>query len=60
MDFEKERASLVIQRDNAFAGYHQAIGALAMLDEVIASQKALSVADIQRALDDGSATIEEL
>lgn len=40
MDLEKERASLTAQRDNAYMVYQQAIGALALLDAIVKSQKA--------------------
>lgn len=39
MDFKKERANLIAQRDNAFAVYHQAIGALTLIDILINEPK---------------------
>lgn len=62
MDFETERTNLIAQRDNAYMVYQQAIGAIALLDAIIASQpaKELSVEAIQNAINDGSATIEAL
>jgi len=52
MDLQKERASLVAQRDNAFAVYHQAIGAISLLDALIAEQPedALTVEDVGKLL----------
>ncbi len=43
MDLKKEREQLVAQRDNAFAVYHQAIGAIALLDVLIGAEEEKSL-----------------
>lgn len=50
MDLLKERDSLLAQRDNAYAVYQQSIGALALLDVLIAEEekKALTVEDLEQ------------
>lgn len=50
MDLQKERINLVTQRDNAFAVYHQAIGALSLLDALVAempNKSSLTIEDLE-------------
>ena len=39
MNLRKERENLIAQRDNAFAIYHQTIGAISLLDALIKEQE---------------------
>ena len=39
MDLKQERQNLIAQRDNAWAVYHQAIGALTLIDALIQEQQ---------------------
>jgi hypothetical protein len=38
MDLKKEKESLISQRDNAFAVYQQTIGAIALIDALLAEE----------------------
>jgi hypothetical protein len=49
MDLAKERQSLVAQRDNAWAVYHQAIGAIAFIDAMQESQKSMTLGELGEA-----------
>ena len=40
MDLNKERVNLIVQRDNAYAAYHQSLGAIALLDELLKEEHA--------------------
>ena len=59
MDLQAERQQLIAQRDNAFAVYHQAVGAIQLIDHLIAQQEqpALTLPELKEAL--GAAEIGE-
>ena len=52
MDLNQERAGLIAQRDNAYAVYQQAIGAIAFIDALLESQKknSLTLSEVKDAL----------
>jgi len=59
MDLKKERQNLIAQRDNAFSVYHQTIGAIALLDLLIAEQeeKGITLEELREMT--GAVSIEE-
>ena len=50
MDLAKERQSLVAQRDNALAVYHQAVGAISFIDAMLESQKSMTIGELGEVL----------
>lgn len=61
MDFKKEREGLISQRDNAFAIFQQAIGAITLLDAIIAEEerKSLTVNELEELVGAKLASIEK-
>lgn len=49
MDLKQERASLIAQRDNALSVFNQAVGAISLIDALLAEAK-----------EEGAPTEEEL
>ena len=63
-DLKKQREGIVQQKDNAFAVYQQAVGALALLDHFISqleqpAKDALSLHELASALGADSAELVE-
>lgn len=63
-DLKKQREGIVQQKDNAFAVYQQAVGALALLDHFISQMEqpekdALSLNELASALGADSAELVE-
>lgn len=60
VDLKKERENMIGQRDNALAVYNQAVGAIAMLDYLIAQepQPTMTEEELTNALKKGGYNVE--